>query len=128
MTFCLKSKIIKPEKEIKNAVILLHGYGGDGNDVIIGGKGSDSIDGGNGDDVLTGNKGRDLFIMSPGEDTIADFNVNKDLLQITPFDSLKNVAEVDGSVELTFKGVKGRVLLQDVILEQFDASTHVISL
>ena len=34
MTFCLNAKIIKPEDEnIKNAVILLHGYGGDGNDI-----------------------------------------------------------------------------------------------
>ena len=34
MTFCLNAKIIKPEdKNIKNAVILLHGYGGDGNDI-----------------------------------------------------------------------------------------------
>tara|TARA_B100001093_G_scaffold511071_1_gene578180 strand:- start:918 stop:1568 length:651 start_codon:yes stop_codon:yes gene_type:complete len=35
MTFCLKSTIIKPEKgeEIKNAIILLHGYGGDGKDI-----------------------------------------------------------------------------------------------
>ena len=37
MTFCLDSIIIKPEngKEIKNAVIILHGYGGDGNDISI---------------------------------------------------------------------------------------------
>ena len=35
MTFCLKSVIIRPENksEIKNAIILLHGYGGDGNDI-----------------------------------------------------------------------------------------------
>jgi len=35
MTFCLKSTIIEPEKgkEIKNAIILLHGYGGDGKDI-----------------------------------------------------------------------------------------------
>ena len=34
MTFCLDAKIIKPEdKNINNAVILLHGYGGDGNDI-----------------------------------------------------------------------------------------------
>ena len=34
MTFCLNVKIIKPEdKNINNAVILLHGYGGDGNDI-----------------------------------------------------------------------------------------------
>ena len=37
MTFCLETKIIKPEKdtEIKNAIILLHGYGGDGNDISM---------------------------------------------------------------------------------------------
>ncbi len=35
MTFCLNSKIIKPEgnKAIKNAIILLHGYGGSGDDI-----------------------------------------------------------------------------------------------
>jgi len=35
MTFCLDSIIIKPEKnvEIKNAIILLHGYGGSGEDI-----------------------------------------------------------------------------------------------
>ena len=34
MTFCLNTKIINPEdKNINNAVILLHGYGGDGNDI-----------------------------------------------------------------------------------------------
>ncbi len=37
MTFCLNAKIIKPEKdiEVKNAIILLHGYGGDGNDISM---------------------------------------------------------------------------------------------
>ena len=37
MTFCLDTTIIKPEanKDIKNAVILLHGYGGDGKDISM---------------------------------------------------------------------------------------------
>ena len=37
MTFCLKSTIIKPENNevIKNAIILLHGYGGDGKDISM---------------------------------------------------------------------------------------------
>ena len=37
MTFCLESTIIKPENgsDIKNAVILLHGYGGDGKDISM---------------------------------------------------------------------------------------------
>ena len=37
MTFCLETIIIKPEKtkEIKSAIILLHGYGGDGKDISM---------------------------------------------------------------------------------------------
>tara|TARA_B100000686_G_scaffold173520_1_gene180743 strand:+ start:419 stop:1075 length:657 start_codon:yes stop_codon:yes gene_type:complete len=35
MTFCLNTTIIRPEDnyEVKNAIILLHGYGGDGKDI-----------------------------------------------------------------------------------------------
>ena len=37
MTFCLDTIIIKPENntKIKNAIILLHGYGGDGKDISM---------------------------------------------------------------------------------------------
>jgi phospholipase/carboxylesterase len=37
MTFCLDSIIIKPEEgvEVKHAIILLHGYGGDGKDISM---------------------------------------------------------------------------------------------
>ena len=37
MTFCLDTTLIKPEKDkdIKNAIILLHGYGGDGKDISM---------------------------------------------------------------------------------------------
>ena len=37
MTFCLKATVVKPEDDIpiKQAVILLHGYGGDGKDISI---------------------------------------------------------------------------------------------
>ena len=37
MTFCLKTIIIKPEKDtsINSAIILLHGYGGDGKDLSM---------------------------------------------------------------------------------------------
>ena len=37
MTFCLESTIIKPEKrgDINNAIVLLHGYGGDGKDISM---------------------------------------------------------------------------------------------
>ena len=37
MSFCLNTTIIKPEKDedILNAVILLHGFGGDGKDISM---------------------------------------------------------------------------------------------
>ena len=37
MKFCLNTIIINPEENIpiKNAVILLHGYGGDGKDISM---------------------------------------------------------------------------------------------
>ena len=37
MTFCLDTTILKPEKKdsINNAIILLHGYGGDGKDISM---------------------------------------------------------------------------------------------
>ena len=37
MTLCLSTTIIKPEKDISinNAIILLHGYGGDGKDISM---------------------------------------------------------------------------------------------
>ena len=37
MTFCLDSIILKPENglEVENAIILLHGYGGDGQDISM---------------------------------------------------------------------------------------------
>ena len=37
MTFCLNSTIISPENnaEVKNAIVLLHGYGGDGKDISM---------------------------------------------------------------------------------------------
>ena len=37
MTFCLTTTIIKPENDIsiKNAIILFHGYGGDGKDISM---------------------------------------------------------------------------------------------
>ena len=37
MTFCLDATIVKPEDntKIKNAIILLHGYGGDGKDISM---------------------------------------------------------------------------------------------
>jgi Ca2+-binding RTX toxin-like protein len=69
---------------------LLGGNGNDlllgngGNDTLIGGNGNDTLFGGLGRDVLTGGNGNDLFVLRPGTgtDTITDFQVGKDLIDL----------------------------------------------
>jgi hypothetical protein len=57
--------------------------GSAGNDVLLAGKGATVLVGGN-DDTLTGNKGADTFVfMGPfGQNTITNFNPNKDIIQL----------------------------------------------
>ena len=59
--------------------------GGKGNDVLNGGKGKDLLIGGFGNDILTGGPGRDRFRIAPGTgtDTITDFTVGKDTIQLS---------------------------------------------
>jgi 3-phytase/alkaline phosphatase D len=59
--------------------------GGDGNDVLIGSDGNDLLDGGAGADELRGGQGRDRFVLtlSSAADTIADFEIDRDLLQLS---------------------------------------------
>lgn len=59
--------------------------GEEGRDVLVGGGKSDIIIGGEGNDILRGNTGRDTFVYNSfddGRDTIDDFNVNKDFLDL----------------------------------------------
>ncbi len=58
--------------------------GGKGNDTLNGGKGRDILVGGLGDDTLTGGAGRDRFRFAPGTgtDTITDFTVGKDAIEL----------------------------------------------
>ncbi|MEO9685313.1 MAG: calcium-binding protein [Tateyamaria sp.] len=68
--------------------------GGEGNDTLIGDKGDDTIVGGDGDDDinggqdndnLSGGTGNDIFRIRNGEgqDTIADFTLGEDLLDVS---------------------------------------------
>lgn len=61
-------------------------FGGDDNDSLLGGNGNDILQGNNGLDRLTGGSGRDRFRFSSnneGRDTIVDFEVGTDLIQIS---------------------------------------------
>lgn len=58
--------------------------GGAGDDSLYGGAGGDIIDGGTGDDNLRGGDGADLFLFraGAGQDTVYDFSISADSLQL----------------------------------------------
>ena len=71
--------------------------GGAGNDLLTGDGGADSIDGGAGNDTIAGGSGNDtltggagedtfLFIEDFGNDTITDFDVSDDLIDLSMVD------------------------------------------
>ena len=68
--------------------------GGEGNDTLLGGEGDDTLDGGIGDDLMIGGAGTDtmtggagadtfLFYDDHGGDTITDFNLAEDRIDLT---------------------------------------------
>jgi Ca2+-binding RTX toxin-like protein len=67
--------------------------GGTGNDALDGGDGDDALVGGGGADTLTGSAGHDTFIFAQGDsgagaanqDTVADFTIGEDTLDLTSF-------------------------------------------
>jgi Ca2+-binding RTX toxin-like protein len=59
--------------------------GGSGDDRLLGRRNHDVLVGGSGADTLTGGTGKDTFVFkapSEGTDTITDFEVNKDLIDL----------------------------------------------
>ena len=59
----------------------------DGNDRLFGGQGNDTLHGGQGNDQLSGGPGQDVFVFVPGtyEDTITDFTLGEDKIDLTAF-------------------------------------------
>ncbi|WP_170566492.1 calcium-binding protein, partial [Ruegeria atlantica] len=77
--------------------------GSAGNDAILGFSSDDTIEGRGGDDVLTGGTGADVFVfnslVSGGADTITDFELNSDTIQLagTTYADLTLVDTVSGT-------------------------------
>ena len=91
-------------------------YGYEGDDELHGGKGDDFIAGGDGDDVIYGGEGDDhlwgdgtrsdiqlagatdydTFVFKPnnGADTIQDFNVNEDRIDLSHFSSISDLSDL----------------------------------
>ena len=70
-------------------------WGSNGDDTINGGEGNDTIFGGTGDDTLTGGNGNDIFqfTATAGSDTIADFNLTDDSIELYFRDVDNNTAD-----------------------------------
>lgn len=60
-------------------------HGGAGDDQLFGGNGKDRLVGGVGNDLLVGGKGPDVFVfeIGEGEDTISDFQVGLDVIELS---------------------------------------------
>lgn len=105
--------------------------GGRGGDILLGKSGADRLSGDNGhdliiggigDDHLTGGNGRDTFKFRNafGNDTISDFTVGQDRLDLGSLEIDQNISFVDGSnFHLQFAGGQSSIMFEnlDVLLE-----------
>ncbi|QIR15769.1 retention module-containing protein [Shewanella aestuarii] len=108
--------------------------GGDGNDFLDGQSGNDIIIGGIGDDTLIGGLGDDIFVWTQddtGTDTIKDFEINhdkldlSDLLQGETVNNLENFLTISfngGSTTIEIDADNNGVIDQTIILDGIDLS------
>ncbi|MEH6546124.1 MAG: peroxidase family protein [Sneathiella sp.] len=107
--------------------------GDEGHDLLLGMDGDDTLDGGAGADQLEGGRGDDLFVFGPnsGIDTVKDFNVKHDVLDLILYD-LESVSaatelaeQVGGDVVFTFTE-EDVLTLEDVKLRDIEADNILI--
>jgi Ca2+-binding RTX toxin-like protein len=74
-------------------------FGEAGNDTLVGSQGNDRLTGGTGDDTLTGGRNNDVFVFGNGfnSDTITDFTVNQDRIDLSANSNLNSFAQVQAS-------------------------------
>ena len=98
-------------------------WGGDGDDTLFGGDAADTIDGGAGGDILWGGAGADditggtgadhfSFVAGHGEDTVHDFNVDEDTLNLAGVAAdFTSAEDVDAAVTITIiDGIGGALI------------------
>lgn len=95
--------------------------GGSGDDRLHGDRGADTLDGGAGDDILFGGSGADVFVFDGafGNDTIADFQTNRDVLDFGDMDAADlTFNRTFFGMEITADGdAQGSVILSGVFDE-----------
>ena len=106
--------------------------GGAGDDTIYGGQGADILIGGTGSDRLIGGSGTDTFVFAPdhGADTISDFTIGVDRIDLTAFDLPDNyqleVVLQDDGVLLDLTDVNGNMVLLTGLDTLLDSSDYII--
>ena len=92
-------------------------YGEQGNDTLNGGRNNDVLNGGAGDDYMIGGNGSDKFVAHAGHDTIANFQDNRDTIDVS--ETLTTFAARKAYVDSHATVVGGNTILTD------DVSTSV---
>ncbi|MEQ9506363.1 MAG: M10 family metallopeptidase C-terminal domain-containing protein [Hyphomonas sp.] len=108
--------------------------GGNGNDTFTGNTANNVFTGGNGNDTMTGGAGVDTYIYRPGDDadTVTDFAVASDRIDLTAFSSSAATAAFNGRTSsgggtlLTF-GAGQTILLQGVSTGQLTLSNLILA-
>lgn len=97
--------------------------GGGGDDLLRGGGGDDVLNGGAGDDVLHGQQNADAFVLrlGSGVDTIADFEVGVDVIDISAYGFadfnavLAATTDVGGRAQISLNGAQDILRLTSVV-------------
>ena len=87
-----------------------------GDDVINGGGGDDRIIGNRGDDILSGGQGADafIFVLYDGNDTIRDFTVGADRLQILGYSAYQTLVQEGAHTRVVLSSYDS-ILLENVL-------------
>ena len=105
--------------------------GNKGKDILIGGDGNDTLAGGKGKDILLGGEGEDTFVFAgkSGKDTILDFDIDNDVLQIKSTNKISTVDDVIGRADENKNGDTvinlgggDKIVLKGVSLDDFKAN------
>lgn len=95
-------------------------FGNKGNDTLLGGVGRDTLNGGEGNDNLSGGLGIDTFVFNKneGDDVIRDFEVGRDIINLSG--QTYTAVEVDGDAVLELSG-GGSVTLLDISIRDINS-------
>jgi Ca2+-binding RTX toxin-like protein len=123
--------------KLDNTISSLNGNdileGGDGNDTLVsygwllGGlwSGNDTLTGGNGDDTLSAGDGKDTFKFADGwgADTVTDFTVGADILDMTGVSGLTSFSQIVDHIRDTADGARIEYAGNSIVLNGVSAAS-----